>query len=50
MIDLMRKKSGIETIRGVGDDAYLHNNRNRYAELVVRAGKHLLTLQATRDG
>jgi len=50
MIDLMRKKSGIETIRGIGDEAYLHNNRNRYAELVVRAGKYLLTLQANMDG
>jgi hypothetical protein len=49
-LDLMRKKSGIETISGVGDEAYLHNNRNRYAELVVRAGKHLLTLQANMDG
>jgi hypothetical protein len=49
-IDLVRKKSGIETISGVGDEAYLHNNRNQYAELYVRAGKHLLTLQANMDG
>jgi hypothetical protein len=46
VIDLARKKGGLETIRGVGDEAHFHNNANRYAELYVRAGKHLLTLQA----
>lgn len=49
-VDLLRKKGGLETISGVGDEAYLHNNANRYAELYVRAGKHLLTLQANMDG
>ena len=49
-IDLARKKGGIETISGVGDEAYFHNNANRYAELYVRVGKHLLTLQANVDG
>jgi hypothetical protein len=48
-IDLVRRKSGLETIRGVGDEAYLHNNANRYAELYVRTGKHLLTVQANMD-
>ena len=43
-------KPRLETISGVGDEAYLHNNANRYAELYVRAGKHLLTLQANMDG
>lgn len=46
MIDLARKKGGLETISGVGDEAYFHNNADRYAELYVRAGSHLLTLQA----
>jgi len=50
MIDAARKKGGLETISGVGDEAYLHNNRNLYAELYVRAGKHLLTLQTNMDG
>lgn len=49
-MDLVSKKDGIETIRGVGDEAYLHNNRNRYAELYVRVGKHVLTLQANMEG
>lgn len=47
---LVRKKGGLETISGVGDEAYLHNNANLYAELYVRAGKHLLTLQANMNG
>jgi len=50
MIDLARQKGGLETISGVGDEAYFHNNANRYAELYVKAGKHLLTLQADWDG
>lgn len=49
-IDLARERGGLETINGVGDDAYFHNNANRYAELYVRAGTHLLTLQANVDG
>ena len=39
-----------ERISGLGEEAYFHNNRNRYAELYVRAGKHTLTLQANADG
>ena len=49
-IDLARKKEGIETISGVGEEAYFHNNANRYAELYVKVGKYLLTLQANVDG
>ena len=49
-IDAARKKGGLETIGGVGDEAYFHNNANRYAELYVRAGTHLLTVQANVDG
>lgn len=47
---MARKKGGIETIAGVGDEAYFHNNANQYAELYVRAGRHLLTLQSNWDG
>ena len=50
MIDLAREHGGLETIDGVGDEAYFHNNANRYAELYVKAGTHLLTLQANVDG
>jgi hypothetical protein len=49
-MDAVRKKSGLETINGVGDEAYFHNNANRYAELYVRTGKYMLTLQANWDG
>ena len=46
-IDELKKRPGIEAIRGVGDEAYLHNNRNRYAELYVKVGTRALTLQAS---
>jgi hypothetical protein len=49
-IDNARKKSGIETVGGVGDEAYLYNNANRYAELYVKVGARLLTLQANVSG
>jgi hypothetical protein len=49
-IDAARKKGGLETISGVGDEAYFYNNANRYAELYVKTGKHMLTLQANWDG
>ena len=48
-IELAHKKGGLETVAGVGDEAYFHNNRNRYAELYVRVGTHLLTLQANAN-
>lgn len=50
MIDIARNKGGLEPISNVGDEAYFHNNANEYAELYVRSGKHLLTLQANWDG
>jgi hypothetical protein len=50
IIDLMREKGGLEPISGVGDEAYFRNNKDRDAELYVRTGKHLLTVQASADG
>jgi hypothetical protein len=50
MIDSAREKGGLEALSGVGDEAYFHNNADRYAQLYVRAGTHLLTLQANVDG
>lgn len=47
MIDSARKRGGLEPIGGVGDEAYFHNNKNRFAELFVRVGKRILTLQAS---
>jgi len=29
----------------VGDEAYVHNNKERFAELYTRVGPHLLTVQ-----
>ena len=45
-IDAARKKGRLESVNGIGDEAYFHNNANRYAELYVRVGDRLLTLQA----
>ena len=44
------QKAVYEPISGLGDEAYFHNNRNRYAELYVRVGNYTLTLQANADG
>ncbi len=49
-IDLARQKGGLETVSGVGDEAYFYNNAGRYAELYVKSGRHLVTLQANLDG
>ena len=45
-LETARKKGGLETVAGVGDEAYFHNNSNRYAELYVKVGQRMLTLQA----
>jgi hypothetical protein len=50
MIDGARKKGGLEAISGIGEEAYFHNNLNRYAELYVKSGKYLVTLQSSWDG
>ena len=34
-----------QTVAGVGDTAYFHNNRDRYAELMVWTGSHHFTIQ-----
>lgn len=47
-VDALRKK-GVETIAGLGDEAYFHNNRGEYAELYVRVGTRALTVQANVD-
>ncbi|MGD9906353.1 MAG: hypothetical protein AB7U83_23010 [Vicinamibacterales bacterium] len=39
-----------EAVAGVGDEAWFRNNRDRYAELVVKVGPRILTLQADADG
>jgi hypothetical protein len=44
-IDAARKRGGIESVPGVGDEAHLYNNPAGYAELYVKVGSRLLTLQ-----
>ncbi len=46
MIDAARKKGGLETLEGIGDEAYFYNNPNGYAEVYVKTGKYLVTVQA----
>jgi hypothetical protein len=50
MIDGAHKKGGLETVSGIGEEAYFHNNLNRFAELYVKTGKYLMTLQSNWDG
>jgi hypothetical protein len=50
MIDAAKKKGGLETVSGIGEEAYFHNNLNRFAELYVKSGKYLMTLQSNWDG
>ena len=49
-IDAARKGGGLEAVSGIGEEAYFHNNRDRYAQLYVKTGKYLLTLQSNWDG
>lgn len=49
-IDNLRKTGiPLERASGVGDEAYIRNNRDNYAELVARVGSHLLTVQLSID-
>ena len=45
MIDSAKKGGGLEPVSGVGEEAYVHNNQDRFAELFARVGAHLLTVQ-----
>lgn len=51
-IESARKMGNLETIAGIGDEAYFRNNRDRYAELLVKVGSRMLTLQGSvpQDG
>ncbi len=44
-LDSARKTSTLEPVAGVGDEAYVHNNKDRFAELIARVGPHMLTVQ-----
>jgi hypothetical protein len=43
--DAARKRGRLEAVTGVGDEAYLYDNPASYAELYVKIGPRLLTLQ-----
>lgn len=49
-IDSLRKTGGVESVAGVGDAAWLRDNAGEYAELFVKVGERLLTLQADLNG
>ena len=48
-IDAMGKTGKLEAVAGVGDAAWLHNNRDMFAELAAKVGPHLLTVQTSID-
>lgn len=43
-IETVRKRSPLETVTGVGDEAYFHYDRN-FADLTVKVGKRIVTVQ-----
>jgi hypothetical protein len=48
-IDALAKGATLEPVAGVGDAAWLRNNRNMFAELLAKVGPHLLTVQLNID-
>lgn len=49
IIEIARQRGGLEGPSGIGDEAYFHNNSDEYAEVLVRAGRYILTVQANVD-
>ena len=48
-IDSLTKQYKLEVVAGVGDAAWLRNNRDMFAELMTKVGPHLLTVQTSID-
>ena len=48
-IDALSKQYKLEAVAGVGDAAWLRNNRDMFAELMAKVGPHLLTVQTSID-
>jgi hypothetical protein len=46
IIEIARERGELERISGIGDEAYFYNNSDEYAEVYVRAGRYILTVQA----
>lgn len=49
LLEIAREKGGLETVSGIGSEAYFHTNPNGYAELYVKTSRHILTIQASAD-
>jgi hypothetical protein len=49
IIEIARERGGLEEVTGIGDEAYFHNNADEYAEVFVRAGRYVVTVQANVD-
>lgn len=50
VLDFARDRGGLETISGIGTEAYFHTSSDDYAELYVRTDRHILTIQADVNG
>lgn len=50
MLDVAKKKGGLERLNAIGDEAYFHTNPNGYAEVYAKTGKYLVTVQANANG
>ena len=49
IIEIARQRGGLEALSGIGEEAYFHNNSDEYAEVFVRAGRYIVTVQADAD-
>lgn len=49
IIDAARERGGLEALSGIGEEAYFHDNSGEYAEVFVRAGRYIITVQADVD-
>jgi len=45
IIDTARSRAQLDPVAGIGDEAYIGNNRNLFALVYVKVGPHLLTVE-----
>lgn len=45
IIESARKAGKLDSVPGIGDEAYLRNNRNLFVVVYARVGPHLLTVE-----
>jgi hypothetical protein len=45
IIDTARKRAQLDPVAGIGDEAYIGNNRNLFALVYAKVGPHLLTVE-----